>query len=156
MRFPRAKHKQYAIIYNDELVSAIFKKRFLKKFVGNLIEMPNGQVPDEVYRGNCNIGLHYVTSSQYEASIQKFRSMGIVFTTLVNEPLYAVLNTKSPLSKLDKIYLEQLHGMNFLAEYIKISGKRNPLKTIPCPMFSSGNRVVLCLTTTVVCCIILQ
>lgn len=64
--------------------------------------MPNGQVPDEVYRGNCNIGLHYVTSSQYEASIQKFRSMGIVFTTLVNEPLYAVLNTKSPLSKLDK------------------------------------------------------
>ena len=102
-----------------------------KKFVGNLIEMPNGQVPDEVYRGNCNIGLHYVTSSQYEASIQKFRSMGIVFTTLVNEPLYAVLNTKSPLSKLDKIYLEQLHGMNFLQNISKFLEKEtvenNPL-----------------------------
>ena len=104
-----------------------------KKFVGNLIEMPNGQVPDEVYRGNCNIGLHYVTSSQYEASIQKFHSMGMVFTPLVNEPLYAVLNTKSPLSKLDKIYLEQLHGMNFLAEYIKISGKKKPVENNPLP-----------------------
>ena len=27
-------HKQYAIIYNDELVSAIFKKRFLQKICG--------------------------------------------------------------------------------------------------------------------------
>ena len=59
--------------------------------------------------------------------------MGIVFTTLVNEPLYAVLNTKSPLSKLDKIYLEQLHGMNFLAEYIKISGKKKPVENNPLP-----------------------
>lgn len=33
-RFPRAKHKQYAIIYNDERVSAIFKKRFPKRICG--------------------------------------------------------------------------------------------------------------------------
>lgn len=102
-------------------------------FVGNLIEMPNVQIPDEVYRGNSNIGLHYVSSNQYDASIQNFHSKNIVFTPLVNEPLYAVLNTKSPLAKLDRISLQQLQGLNFQAEFIKLPGKKKPVENNPFP-----------------------
>ena len=115
------------------LFQRFLAERSSSKFVGNLIEMPNGQVPDEVSRGNCNIGLHYVTSSQYEASIQKFRFMGMVFTPLVDEPLYAVLNTRSPLAKQEKLCLQQLQGMNFLAEFIKIPGKKKPIENNPLP-----------------------
>lgn len=99
----------------------------------NFTEMPNSQVPDEIYRGGSNIGLYFMNSERYEECLREFRAKNLNFTPLVEEPLYAVLNTKSPLARLDRVSLQQLKELDYLAEYIKLPEKKKPVENNPFP-----------------------
>lgn len=96
-------------------------------------EMPNAQVLEEIQQGKCNIGLHYMTSPEYDPVTAILRDKGINFTPLVDEPICAVVNTICPLAHQKSICLKELQELEFLVESIKLPGKKYPVENNPFP-----------------------
>lgn len=96
-------------------------------------EVPNSTIIEKVAHGSANVGFFYVPSKEYSTVLKELEAMGLNFTPLVDEPLYAVVCAQNRLVNRTEIFLKDLQDLEFLVESIKLPNKNYPVENNPCP-----------------------
>ncbi len=82
-------------------------------------EIPNRQIAGKVAAGQSDLGLIYLLSQTESETKKHLKEMGLEFTALCREPLYAVVGKDHPLAGRQSVTIEELQDYPLLVEKIK-------------------------------------
>lgn len=104
-------------------------------------EIPNGFIFDKVEQGESDIGIVFTTSNELNNFKRQMLERGLNFYRLVDEPLYAVLNTNHILSNKESVSFKELQQFDYIVEKTKHPYKNISIENNPFPdIFKTSNR----------------
>lgn len=111
-----------ACFYSFTLMN-IINKIIASKIIDNInlkyYETQNFEVFEQVKDHKIDLGIMYLDSISISSYINIFIEQGLVFDTLIEDGLYAVVSKNHPLYNLDKLNTKQLKPYNLIMETYK-------------------------------------
>lgn len=95
-------------------------KRYLEKFDFQYFETRNTEVFEYVNNGKANLGIMYLDSVNYNDYIKMFEKNDLIFNTIIEEGVYAIVSKNHPLYKFNEVSIENLKPYTLVMEKYKL------------------------------------